>query len=188
MKWTVARSRHVLQDRWISVRADDYVTATGVAVAPYYLIEYPDWVHVVALDATGHIVLVRQFRPGLGDVALELPGGQMDHCETDPIRTGMRELSEETGYGGGDQPRLIASLSPNPASHTNRIHVVAVTNVRLLGAASPDPTEDLQVELMSIQDAIELSLRGGFVNAAHLGLLFLTLQTWGYVRFTEQGV
>jgi len=95
----VTRSRHVYRDRWISVRADDCVTASGVEVKPFYVLEYPDWVHVVAVDRYDHILLVRQYRHGLGEVSLELPGGMMDRMDVDPVAAGMRELLEETGTG-----------------------------------------------------------------------------------------
>ena len=64
--WTVRSSRRVLHDRWISVRADDCVTAEGAEVSPFYVLEYPDWVNVVALDDENHVLLVRQYRHGLG--------------------------------------------------------------------------------------------------------------------------
>ncbi len=50
MGWTVNHSRYVLRDRWITVRADDCVTSQGVEIAPFYVLEYLGWVHVVALD------------------------------------------------------------------------------------------------------------------------------------------
>src|SRR4051794_32365072 len=59
--WTVKNSRDVIRDRWVKLRADDCVTAEGVEIAPYYVLEYPDWVHVVALDDEDHIILVEQY-------------------------------------------------------------------------------------------------------------------------------
>jgi hypothetical protein len=35
--WKVLRSRYVLSDRWIKVRADDCVTSDGTKVSPYYV-------------------------------------------------------------------------------------------------------------------------------------------------------
>ena len=66
-KWRVTGSRYVHKDRWIAVRADDCVTEDGVSVAPYYVLEYPDWVEIVALDADDNLLLVRQYRHGVGD-------------------------------------------------------------------------------------------------------------------------
>jgi 16S rRNA processing protein RimM len=51
-KWRVTASRQVHKDRWISLRADDCVTDEGAVVAPFYVLEYPDWVDVVASTPT----------------------------------------------------------------------------------------------------------------------------------------
>src|SRR5436190_24104363 len=54
---------------------------------------------VVALTEGDHVVLVREFRPGLEAELLELPGGVVDDGET-PAEAAGRELLEETGYAG----------------------------------------------------------------------------------------
>ena len=178
MTWTVTGSRHLHRDRWLSVRADDCVTQSGAIVAPFYVLEYPDWVHVVALDRADHVLLVRQYRHGLGGMSLELPGGMMDKADADPVAAGMRELAEETGYAGDDR-RLIASLSPNPATHANRLHVVLAQNVEPRRETSLDETEDVFCERVPCAEAVRLALEGGIMHAAHAGLLLMALKAAG---------
>ncbi len=55
--WRITASRYVHKDRWISVRADDCVTEAGTRIAPYYVLEYPDWVHIVAVTPEHQLVL-----------------------------------------------------------------------------------------------------------------------------------
>jgi len=178
----VTRSRHVYRDRWISVRADDCVTASGVEVKPFYVLEYPDWVHVVAVDRYDHILLVRQYRHGLGEVSLELPGGMMDRMDVDPVAAGMRELLEETGYGG-QEARLVSSLSPNPATHDNRLHLVLATAVDAVQPASPEITENLEIERVPVGATLRLVADGAIINASHVGLLLLGLSSAGHLTF-----
>lgn len=54
-------------------------------------------VAVLALTDDDRVVLVRQFRPGPGEVLWELPGGIVDEGE-EPAGAAARELLEETGY------------------------------------------------------------------------------------------
>ncbi len=186
MNWTVTGSRHLHRDRWLSVRADDCVTAAGAVVAPFYVLEYPDWVHVVALDRAGHVLLVRQYRHGLGGMSLELPGGMMDKGDPDPVAAGMRELAEETGFAG-DECRLIASLSPNPATHANRLHVVLAQGVEPRRTTSLDETEDVTCERVPCADAVRLALGGGMMHAAHCGLLLMALHASGHLAVSLAG-
>ena len=177
--WTVRRSRHVLRDRWISVRADDCYTPAGVDVSPYYVLEYRDFVHVLALDQEDQVVLARQYRHGLGEVCLELPGGIMDAGEADPIEAAIRELREETGFSGGQFGRL-ATLAVNPANFSNRLHLVGARGV-VAGPAQPDTAEEIEVVLVARAEARRLALSGAIMNAQHVGLLLLGLSTdWGF--------
>ncbi len=181
MSWTVNRSRYIFRDRWVTLRADDCVTAAGVEVAPFYVFEYPDWVHVVALDNEGHIILVQQYRHAYGAASLELPGGVMDAAERDPVETAARELAEETGYTA-EQLRLIASLSPNPGTHTNKAHVVLALGVRLTGPPAPEPDEEIAIIRVPVSRALHLALTGEMVHAQHVGLLMIGLNAAGLLR------
>ena len=49
---------------------------------PFYRIESPAWVNVVALTEQDELVMVRQFRHGSRAVTLEIPGGLVDPGET----------------------------------------------------------------------------------------------------------
>ena len=178
MSWIVKQSRYVFRDRWVTLRADDCVTPSGVEVAPFYILEYPDWVHVVALDANDHIILVRQYRHGYGGVSLELPGGVMDAQDRDPLATAARELAEETGYTC-DNCCLVGSLSPNPGTHTNRAHVVLAQPVHLTRPPAPEADEDLTIVRMPVREAVHAALTGDMVHAQHVGLLMIGLKAAG---------
>jgi 8-oxo-dGTP pyrophosphatase MutT (NUDIX family) len=130
LAWTVESSTHVVRDQWISVRADNCRTPEGVEVAPFYVLEYADWVQVVALDDQEHVILVEQYRHGLGITSLELPTGSMEPEDVDPLDAGRRELVEETGFEA-DSWQHIATLAPNPANQNNRCHIVLALGARL---------------------------------------------------------
>ena len=91
-------ARSLVRDRWIHLRAEAWENGAGAVLDPWYMLDWPDWVHVLALTRDDRAVLVRQWRPGLGAASLELPGGAMDPGEEDPVASGRRELLEETGY------------------------------------------------------------------------------------------
>lgn len=178
MRWTVTGSRRVHRDRWISLRADDCVTPDGVSVSPYYVLEYPDFVAALVLDRVGNVVLVRQYRHGLGVVALELPGGVVDDADADPVGAAVREGREETGYTGGTA-RLLRTLSTHPAKMANRFHLVLIDGATCCEAVAADPGEAIEVVPVPVAEAVALALSGAVVNATQIGMLLAGLQAAG---------
>ena len=49
--WKKEKSKYLLKDRWLTVRADRCITSDGIEVDPYYVLEASDWVHILALDS-----------------------------------------------------------------------------------------------------------------------------------------
>ena len=162
------------------MRADDCVTAEGVEVSPYYVLEYPDWVNIVALDEADHVLLVRQYRHGLGRISLELPCGGAEPGKS-PIDAARRELLEETGYGNAKSMTLVASLSPNAATHSNFDHTVLAEQVSAIGKPVYDATEILELERVPYREALNLALGGAIMQATQVTSLMLGLLAAGKI-------
>ena len=62
-------------------------------------------VAVLPVNEKGNVHLVRQFRPAIEQLILEVPAGLMDGDEN-PEQTALRECEEETGY----RPRKLQKL------------------------------------------------------------------------------
>lgn len=69
--------------------------------ADFSILKAPDWINVIPLTPDNEIVLVEQYRYGIEQPTLELPGGMVDPGES-PLETSKRELLEETGYAGDE--------------------------------------------------------------------------------------
>lgn len=61
------------------------------------VVEHPDAVAIVALDAANRVALVRQFRQPLGAELLEIPAGTLDVEGESSLEAAHRELAEEVG-------------------------------------------------------------------------------------------
>jgi len=179
--WSVSSSRIIIADEWIRLRSDDCLSADGKRIAPYYVLEYPDFVHVLAMTPDERIVLVTQYRHGLGKYTLELPGGMMAEDDAGPESAAMRELVEETGFTSPSH-RLIASLSNDPAKFNNRTHLIYASDAKCDTPQNLDENEDIEISVVPIPEAIRLISDGHFINAAHIGMLMLGLNKLGFLR------
>jgi 8-oxo-dGTP pyrophosphatase MutT (NUDIX family) len=116
------------------------------AVHPFYRIDAAPWVNVVALTRDERVVMVRQWRHGVGALTLEIPGGAVDPGET-PAAAAARELLEETGHRAAALEPLGA-LNPNPALFGNRVHTFLALGCERVAEVQNSGLEETTVELV----------------------------------------
>lgn len=154
-RWKVLKSQKIIsRPPWLSVRHDSVQLPDGRVNPEFYVLEYPDWVNVIAITEDGKYVMERQYRHGLGETCVELCAGVIEDGET-PIEAAKRELEEETGYTGGEWTHLM-NISGNASTTSNLTHCFIALNVKPNGHRHLDKTEDLDVELMSEEEVFEL--------------------------------
>lgn len=146
--WRVVDSRIVVEDRWIRVRADDCRDADDRRIAPYYVLEYGDWISLLALDADGNAIVVAEYRHGAGIVATGTIGGGVEAGEA-PIEAAARELREETGYAAGEIVELGSSWA-NFGNHTNRVHHFLARDCVRVAAQVLDDSEAIAVHVVPL--------------------------------------
>jgi len=122
-----------------------------------------DWVSIVPVANDGRFVFVRQYRHGIDAPTLEVPGGLIDEGQT-AAEAAMRELREETGYGGGRMARLGATR-PNPALQDNWHHMFLLAGAEHLSDPHFDHGEYCEVVLLTRAE-IRNCIRNGDITHA----------------------
>ena len=128
---------------------------------------------VLALTKEKNVILVKQFRPGMEKVLLEMPGGAVDGGE-EPLEAIKRELLEETGYTGDFQ---LAGTSYDCAYSTMFRYNFVATNCLKVANQNLDETEFAEVIEMSLADFRNHLQSGELtdVESGYLGLDYLRL-------------
>ena len=176
--WRITASRTLVKDRWIDLRADDCLRSDGLEIKPYYVLDFPDWVQVIAIDADENLVDHPHNRHGAAKLTLEIPSGCVDAADADPLAAAARELREETGYAAENLVH-VGTITNNPANQTNRIYIVLAEGARRVAEQSLDESEEIAVELMPVRQAREIALAGGFDHSAQIASLLIALEKRG---------
>ncbi|TCD48523.1 NUDIX hydrolase [Chlorobium sp. N1] len=164
--WTTLSTEYLHREPWLTLRRDRVRLQSGRIIEDYYVQEFPPWVNVIAVRKDGKIVLIRQYRHGIGGVFYELPAGVHDREGESLMEAAQRELREETGYGGGRWRRMM-ELSANPALQDNRSTTFLAEGVELLGSQELDATEEITLAPISPDELLGLIDSGGMVQALH---------------------
>jgi ADP-ribose pyrophosphatase len=139
---------------------------------PYYMLEGPDYVAVVARTEDGRILLVRQHRPVIGRDSIELPSGHVDAGET-PEAAARRELLEETG-AVADNLELLGTLVPDIGRLTNRLWCYFAGNARIV-TDHVDAEEGITRLSVTEREALTMAADGRMEHALNLAALFLAV-------------
>jgi len=169
-QWPVVSSAEQYEGRIVSVRTDTIRSPEG-NTAVREVVTHPGAVGVVALDESGpapRVLMIRQYRHPVGRLLWELPAGLRDVAGEPLLRTGRRELLEETGYRAARWDVLVDYFS-SPGIITERLRVFLARGLELVPASERDfvPENEeahLLVDWVPLDEAVRLALAGELHN------------------------
>jgi len=135
------------------------------------ILDSPDAANVVAITPNQELVLVRQYRVGIGFETLELPGGIVDEGEEHHFAA-QRELREETGYASNNW-NFLGSIPSNPVFMDSYIHHWLATDCVPTHALDLDSGEAVDLELMPLEEAFQCWKSGFFQHPHTVNALLL---------------
>lgn len=128
-----------------------------------------DYIHhdgaaaVVAVDADGQLLMVRQYRNALDRFTLELPAGKLDDPKEPTLECAKRELEEETGYRAGRMEYLL-TVNTTVAFCNEKIDLYLATDL-IKTEQHLDPDEEINVERWNIEDLKQMIYEGKMTDS-----------------------
>ncbi len=167
-KWRKVASQEIFSTHYFQMRVDQCRLPDGRVMPRYFVVDFPDWVQVVALNRQNDLLLVEQYRyPGKGWY-LEFPGGSTHPNRKErPLTAAKRELREETGCVA-KKWKYLGYHYPNPALLTNKCHVFLALECTRIGDLKLDPFEDLYVRTLPISRFLPLLYRSKKIHSLML--------------------
>lgn len=167
-KWKIIKSKQLFKGKRLAVRKDTLQIHSGKKT-DYEILEYINFVGIIAVTKDRKIILVKQYRPALRQITLEIPAGGINKGET-AKQAALRELEEETGYRAGKIRKITHyhSLIGRSASET---HVFFATDLKL-AKAKEDENEFLEVVEIDAKKALEMLKKGKITSAPSVAGIF----------------
>ena len=177
--WNIVESEIVIDTAHLRLRRDEIELPGGERVGPYYVRESRGFTVIFAMTPDDRVVLVRQYKHGIGKTLLELPAGGIDPGEL-AADCARRELAEETGYvGDPTELELLGTYVFDPTSSTTIYHVYLARDARPLVATEFDVTEAIDVELATFDDVRRYVRDGTIEVGIHIASIYLALDHLG---------
>jgi 8-oxo-dGTP pyrophosphatase MutT (NUDIX family) len=177
-RWQVAASEIVIDTPHLRLRRDAIVLPSGGRIENYFVRESRGFSVIFALTPDERVVLVRQYKHGIGRSVLELPAGAIDPGEA-PLACASRELVEETGYASEAQLEHAATFAVDPTNSDAHFHLFIARDARPIGAQELDATEDIDVQLATF-DELRRYVRDGTIEVgSHVAAIYFILDRLG---------
>lgn len=141
MPYTIVDQALIFQGKVFALRSDTLQDEDGQRHQTDYVL-HGGSVGMIPVDASGQVLLVRQYRHPVGEKLLEIPAGTLEEGES-PLTCARRELREEVGMSPGELIPLGATyLAPGYSSE--KLHYFLALDLRPAPLPA-DQDEDLQV-------------------------------------------
>jgi ADP-ribose pyrophosphatase len=161
--WEGRKIRVALEEE---TRPDGQVVRRDVVLHPGAVVILP------VLDA-GHVCLLRNQRPVVGEELWEVPAGTLEPGEP-PEQAAVRELMEETGYRAGRWRKLLECY-PSPGVLSEKMHLYVAQDLTP-GPQQLEPGEEIQPHTVGLEQARAWCLDGTIRDAKTIVALLVWQQ------------
>lgn len=174
MNWKILKSSYIFLCPWLRVRKDHVQLPSGLEMDDFYVVEYSDWINVIAITGDKRFIIEEQYRHGISRVCFELPAGNVSEGE-DPLEAAQRELLEETGYAGGEWTHFYTS-APNTSGMNNLCHTYLARGVCRQAEPNLEASEEIRVHLLSREEIEKLLITNSIIEGV------MQAPLWRYFR------
>ncbi len=156
-KWTLIKEEDVSPSPWFPVLKHTVKLANGNIVDDYYFSPLGDVVQVLPITKNNEVVLVKQYKHGMGEILLELPGG-MQQKNTSVIQSALNELEEETGIKTtADRLISLGKIANNPTKLKQVTYGFILFDAEFNAVQKLDATEDIQIVTLPAPQVLQMA-------------------------------
>jgi 8-oxo-dGTP pyrophosphatase MutT (NUDIX family) len=177
-KWETVSSKDggdfkIFKAQWLKRRHPDWKKE-----GDFVVLNSLPWVNIIPLTPDNNVLLIEQYRHGIDNITLEVPGGLVEQNE-DPGNAGERECLEETGYAGQGKSEYLGETLPNPAFLNNICYSFLWKNCTKIKEQSLDKHEDIRVIEVPLAEIKDYIISGKINHSLVLDAFFFYFLKFG---------
>lgn len=134
----------------------------------FQIVRHPGGAGVLPLHDDGTVTLIRQPRPAIDMMTLEIPAGRLGEGE-DPAECARRELLEETGLSAQNVVSL-GHIHSSPGVFDEKIYLYLARELEQ-GEAEQEQFEDICSVRIPLEEALEMASDGRITDGKTIAAL-----------------
>lgn len=159
-KWKVLEERDISPSHWFPLRVAKVKLPDGMVVDDYYYAPLENFSMVLPVTKDGGIVMVRQYKHGIGEIMIELPAG-FKMKDLSHEQTAVCELDEEVGIKVDVRDlKFLGKYSVNCTKLRNEIYFYLAVDLEFNSTQHLDATEDIEILEIAPQKVLEMIEKG----------------------------
>ncbi|MEU3298645.1 MULTISPECIES: NUDIX hydrolase [unclassified Streptomyces] len=175
-EWQVTATATPFRGNKTSVRTDDVVMPDGSVARRDYQV-HPGSVAVLALDESGRVLVLRQYRHPVRQKLWEIPAGLLDVPGENPLTAAQRELYEEAHVKAVDW-RVLTDVYTTPGGCDEAVRIFLARDLSEAEGERFQVSEeeaDMELARVPLEDLVRGVLAGELHNnCLVVGVLALT--------------
>ncbi|WP_407431250.1 NUDIX hydrolase [Arcticibacter sp.] len=172
MSWQVLEEKDVSPSRWFPILQHKVKMPNGTIIDDYFFSPIGNVAMVLPLTSDGNFILVKQYKHGLQDIFLELPGGMQQKGKSIEA-SAVAELEEETGIKITlDRLIPLGKIANNPTKTNQITYGFLVKDAEFNSVQRLDTTEQIELMELSPSETIELIKDGSIRTSDTVALIF----------------
>jgi len=175
-KWKTLKTETVFQAKpYVSIVKETVAVNDAVTIEDFYKVNLRPFVACVPILSDGNVLMLRQYKHGIGTITLTFPGGFVEEGEPADVAC-QRELLEETGY---QSERLVplGSFMDNGNQRGSLGTYFVAPHCTALQAADSGDLEEMELLTMSSEE-VDRAMNKGDIHITHHAFAWLMAKQW----------
>lgn len=144
--WKLLSVIDVSPSKWFPIEKRTYELPNGKIIDDFTVTTLADVSMIVPITPDKNVVMVRQFKPGVGDLFIQFPAGRLESHHASMEQLALHELEEEVGIRVQvSQLHYVGKMNGFSTKATEVVYVYVAEQCEFNSSQHLDSTEEIEI-------------------------------------------